>query len=238
MEVTQVKHLERRRKAGEHRESFENQSNRALKVVTSIVRFGLDPEGVRLHSPRRAVELAQDAAALKMNTVGGIRQSCIDLPPLPSIRPGSRPSCALLIRRPFGVNWKGLAALEIVAEHREDLREAVEEEPTAEGLRELALAELAMAIIRRPWKAARRRRRTRRSPDGRRAGEIRRHREEVLNGYLLLHDAANAAGSDEAVACWNAGDPSSTSPASPVFWADYHELLAEFHHHAHSGSAV
>ena len=53
MEESQVKHLERLRKTGEHRESFEDQRDLAIKAVTSIIRFGLDPRrSISRHAPR------------------------------------------------------------------------------------------------------------------------------------------------------------------------------------------
>src|SRR5262249_35572857 len=56
------------------------------------------------------------------------------------------------------------------------------------------------------------------------------HREGALNGYLLLHDAARAAGRrDEAVAALRRGGSLIDASREPVFWADYHEPLAEFH---------
>ena len=114
-----------------------------------------------------------------------------------------------------------------MAEHREDLREAVEEEPTAEGLRELALAELAMGDYPKAMEAARR---CAELGEARMAAEPERfeqHREEALNGYLLLHDAANAAGKrDEAVTALERGGSFIDKSREPVFWADYHEPLA------------
>jgi tetratricopeptide (TPR) repeat protein len=111
----------------------------------------------------------------------------------------------------------------------------VVEEPTAEGWRELALAELAMGDYPKAMDAARR---CAQLGEARMAAEPERfekHREEALNGYLLLHDAANAAGKrDEAVAALERGGSFIDKSSEPVFWADYHEPLAEFHlDHAH-----
>jgi tetratricopeptide (TPR) repeat protein len=61
------------------------------------------------------------------------------------------------------------------------------------------------------------------------------HREGALNGYLLLHDAAKAAGKrDEAAEAMEHGGLLIDKSREPVFWADYLQPLAEFHlEHAH-----
>jgi tetratricopeptide (TPR) repeat protein len=122
------------------------------------------------------------------------------------------------------------AALEIVAEHRTEVRKVVEEQPTAEGLSELALAELAMGNYPGAMEAARRWAELEEARMAAEPDRFEEHREEALNGYLLLHEAAKAAGRrDEAVAALQRGGSFIDPSREPVFWADYHEPLAEFH---------
>jgi tetratricopeptide (TPR) repeat protein len=235
MEASQVKHLARLRRAGEHREPFEDQRDLALKAVTSIIRFGLDP-GAPDFTPRtEAIEAArQDAVGLTREIAEGIRKpdrSIAAVPDPAGVEAFLRSVDTAALRRELDRR----AALEVVAEHRAELREAVEEQPTAEGLRELAFAELAMGDYPKAIAAARRcaelgEARMAADPD-----RFEQHREEALNGYLLWHDAANAAGRrDEAVTALERGGSFIDQAREPVFWADYHEQVAGFHlDHAH-----
>jgi len=235
MEESQVKHLDRLRKTGEHWEVFENQSDLALKVVTSIARFGLDPKAIEFTPRAEAIEAARnDAAGLTRDIAEGIRKpdrsASVVLDPA-GVEAFLRSVDTAALTRELDRR----AALEIVAEHRDELREAVEEQPTTEGLRELALAELAMGDYPKAIAAARRCAELGEAlmaaePDG-----FEQHREEALNGYLLLHDAAKAAGKrDEAVTALERGGSFIDKSREPLFWADYHEQVAEFHlDHAH-----
>jgi tetratricopeptide (TPR) repeat protein len=230
MEPSQVKHLARLRRAGEHWETFENQDQLALMTVTSIIRFGYDPKATDFTPRPEAVEAARkDPAGLVREVAEGIRKpdrSTAALLEAVGVEAYLRPVTKAALRRELDRR----TALEIVAEHRTELQEAVKEQPTIEGLSELALAELAMGNYPGAMEAARR---WAEMAEARMVAEpdrFEQHREAALNGYLLLHDAARAAGRrDEAVAALRRGGALIDASREPVFWADYHEPLAEFH---------
>jgi hypothetical protein len=74
MAEEQVKHLERLKKTGEHREWFEDQRDLALKVITSIVRHGLAPLTAQREASEQAKEAGRkEAAQLVSEIAEGVR---------------------------------------------------------------------------------------------------------------------------------------------------------------------
>jgi tetratricopeptide (TPR) repeat protein len=235
MEASQVEHLDRLREVGEHRISFVDQNHLALQVVTAIVRFDLDPEAAGSAPADEAVEAARrDAAGLTRDIAEGVRKpdrgTSSALDPA-GIEAFLRSVDTAALRRELDRR----TALEVVAEHREELLEAAAAEPTAEGFRELALAELAIGNYPGAIAAARRCAELGEAAIAADPGHFEGHREATLNGYLLMHDGAKAAGQrDEAVAALERGGSLIDRAREPTFWADFHQPLAEFHlEHAH-----
>lgn len=227
---SQERHLRRLKGTDEHREPFEDQRDLALKVLASVMRYGIGSPGPQAAPTEAAVAAAREnRAELAHEVAGAIRK-----PDAVAAAAMDPTGVAVFLR---AVDTAALkreldrrTALELIAENRAAAREAASTEPTVENLRDLAFAELAAGHYPQAVAAARRaaataEERLRAVPD---QGE--RHREDVVNAYLLLHDAAQATGQrDEAVAALERGGTLIDRGTEPLYWADYFEQVAEYH---------
>ncbi len=205
MEATQTAHLARLMKTGEHREPFEDQRDLALRVVTSLVRFGIGPGVEPEMAPEAMASARLGAAALTQQIADAIRK------PADAARASLDSSGVDAYLR--AVDTAALQreltrrqALEVVVEYRDELREAVTTDPTEADLRELALAELALGHYSEAMDAARRCATLAEEKMASEPDRADKHRETALNAYLLLRESAEAAGHrDDAISALERG---------------------------------
>jgi tetratricopeptide (TPR) repeat protein len=229
MEESQATHWMRiREKTRKHCLSFYNQDNLAMLVVASIARYGLAQEAGVQPPTNEVIQAAKEETA---DIVHHIAEE-IRKPSKPLKQPDSSGIQTWLQAVDTAALKKELdrrTTLELVDNHKEKLWDAIETEPHSGNLRDLALAEMAMGNYPQAMALAQQgadlsAKLLKTEPE-----QDERHRDDVINAYLLLHDAAKAAGQrEEAIAALKKGSPFIDKEREPVRWADYHELLAEY----------
>ncbi|MEK6260372.1 MAG: tetratricopeptide repeat protein, partial [Planctomycetota bacterium] len=226
--ASQAEHVRRLKLMGEHPEPFADQRDLALKVVTSVVRRGLGPASDVSPPTPEIVQAARDQAPQMVREIAeGLKQASKT-----ALQPNDPAGVEAYLRPVDSAALKyeldRRTTLELVQEHVEETRLDSQTDPTAENLYELAFAELAMGNYPAAITAARQsaelaRARMIADPD-----HTQTHREQALNALLLLSEAAQLAHRHaESIAALEQGGTLIDPTREPVFWADYHEPLAE-----------
>jgi tetratricopeptide (TPR) repeat protein len=225
---SQRRHRERLQVAGEHYGFFQDQRELARRVVYDIERLGL-----RRNAPPLRSEVLQNAretaAALALEIGTHLRQSA-----KPSSAEFDPAGIEILLRAVDSVSLKReldrRTAMTVLYEHHQEVRTAVDEDPTPENLHDLAFAELAMGHYRPAIDVALRLATEQMALSQSEPEQFEEHRREALNAYLLAFKAAELGGRrGEALDILKQGCALIDQVAEPILWADMHEALAEAH---------
>jgi tetratricopeptide (TPR) repeat protein len=224
---SQEAHLARLKIADEHRESFLNQSDLALKSLTSVIRYGLAPlPGERTPSPEAVAAARAESPAIVSEMAASITK------PDPVTVPVQDPAGVAVYLHAVdrAAARHGLdrrSTIEILEEHEDEQERQAEADPTSANLRELAFIKLALGEYPEAMRLARRAADVALERLREDAAQAAAHREDAINAFLLLSDAAKLARDvPAAIAALEEGSPLIDRIKDPLFWAGYHEPLA------------
>jgi tetratricopeptide (TPR) repeat protein len=224
---SQARHRQTIKALGKHWEEFHNQDDLALKIFIVLTRHG--------------VLTLDDRGAVTQQVLGAARQSISNIvatigqrikkPDPLSVPVGASTSVDVLshayhtVAQEHGLTPQAL--VQLLAERQAITRAAAEELRTPEAFGELTLTQIALGNYEEAMRTA-----TEAAQLGERAlqaaPDVEQRREVVLNTWLLVADAACAAGHpDQAIAAKERGGRFIDREREPLFWADYHEPLAE-----------
>jgi tetratricopeptide (TPR) repeat protein len=222
---SQARHRQTIEALGKHWEEFNNQDDLALKIFIVLTRHGVLTLDDRGAVTQQALGAARQSISKLVATIG---QRIKKPDPVPA---GASTSVDVLshayhtVAQEHGLTPQAL--VQLLAERQAITRAAAEELRTPEAFGELTLTQIALGNYEEAMHTA-----TEAAQLGERAllaaPDVGKRREVVLNAWLLVADAACAAGHpDQAIAAKERGGRFIHREREPLFWADYHEPLAE-----------
>ena len=225
---SQVRHRQTIAALGKHWEEFHNQDNLALKIFIVLTRHGVLTPG----DPRAATQQVLGAARQGISAIVAAIGQRIKKPDPRAVPAGVSSNVDVLshayhiVAREYGLSSQAL--VQLLDERHAITHAAAEEQRTPEAFCDLALTQIALGNYEEAIRTATEAAQTAEHALQPAAPDAEQRREAALNSWLLVADAARAARHpDQAIAAKERGGRLIDRGREPLFWAEYHEPLAQ-----------
>ena len=226
--ASQQAHMSRLQRTGEHYETCYDQYDLARKSVASIERFGGSLRSHSISEPVAGRITGDEAAEVAFEIGTALRELAKDA--ITELDPaGIEAFLSAIDTAALQRELDRRTALQVVYDHRTQVRQTVAVDPSTANLYELAFAELALAHYLEAKVAADHLAGKRIELIASDADRAEQHRDKALNALLLSHQAARMSGRrEDAINALEKAGQLIDVDLEPILWAEIHEVLAEY----------
>jgi tetratricopeptide (TPR) repeat protein len=225
---SQARHRQTITDLGKHRDTFLDQDKLAMKVFIALTRHGILTAKVPGTIVHNALEAARNAITAILEAIRGLIKN-----PDPRAVPAGASSDVDVLSHAYQTvaQARGLTPQDLVQlldEHQANARAAVEAQRTPEALCELALTQMALGDYEQAMCMATEAAQLAGHAFNDGAPDAEPRRQSALKAWALAADVARAARHPgQAAAAQEQGGRLIDRERESLFWADYHQSLAE-----------